>query len=99
MGKGIGRSFKYNWSKISTPTLKKPVLSSSAAHTPPASNLTRTFFSSHLDNEESTAIKNKKYTSNIDEIHSCVTPQKQNYIVQATYTPPSLTLLNTTITI
>ena len=33
MGKDIGRSHKYNRSKISTPTLKKPVLSSSANHT------------------------------------------------------------------
>ena len=77
MGKEIGRSFKYNRSKISTPTLKKPVLSSSAAHTSSASNLTRTFISSHLDNKNSTTIQNKKNTSNIDDIHSCVTTQKE----------------------
>ena len=40
MGKEIGRSFKYNGSKISTPTLKKPVLSYSAAYTSSASNST-----------------------------------------------------------
>ena len=40
MGKEIGRYFKYNRSKISTPTLKKPVLSSSSAHTSSAGNLT-----------------------------------------------------------
>ena len=38
MGKEIGRSFKYNRSKIFTTTLKKPVLSSSAAHASSASN-------------------------------------------------------------
>ena len=73
MGKEIGRSFKYNRLQISTPTLNKNVLYSSAAHTSSASNLTITFISSHLDNEDSTAIKNNKDTSNIDYIHSCVT--------------------------
>ena len=97
MGKGIGRYFKYNRSKISTPTLKKPVLSSSAANTSYTSNLTRTFISSQLENEDSTAIQNKKYTSNTDDIHSCVTPQKQNYSVQYTYTPTCLTRLNTNV--
>ena len=29
-------------------------------------------------------------TSNTDEIHSCVKPQKQNYSVQATYIPSCL---------
>ena len=33
MGKEIGRSFKYKRPKSSSPTLKKPVLSSSANHT------------------------------------------------------------------
>ena len=33
MGKEIGRFYKNNRSKLSTPTLKKPVLSSSAHHT------------------------------------------------------------------
>ena len=86
-------------SKISTPTLKKPVLSSSTAHTSSASNLTRTFISSHLDNENSTTIQNKKNTSDTDDIDSCVTPRKQNHSVQATSTPPRLTLLNTTVPI
>ena len=62
MGKEIGRSFKYNQSKISTPTLKKPVLSYLTAHKSSASNLTQTFISSHLDNEDSTAIQKKKDT-------------------------------------
>ena len=33
MGKDIGRSFKYNRPKSSSPTLKKSVLSSTANHT------------------------------------------------------------------
>ena len=33
MGKEIGRSYKYNRSKLFTPILKKAVLSSSADHT------------------------------------------------------------------
>ena len=76
MGKEIGRYFKYNRSKISTPTLKKVVLSYSSAHTSSASNLTQNFISSHLDNKDSTVIQNKKNTSNIDDIHSFVTTQK-----------------------
>ena len=99
MGTEIGHSFKYNQSKIYTPTLKKPVLSSSNAHTSSASNFTQTFISSHLDNEDITAIQNKKDTSNTDDIRSCVTPRGKNYSVQATYTPPRLTLLNTTLSI
>ena len=99
MGKEIGRSLKYNRSIISTPTLKKPVLSSPAAHTSYASNLTRTFISSQLENENSTAIQNKKDTSNTYDVHSCVTTWKQNYSVQDTSTPPSLTRLNTNLRI
>ena len=97
MGKEIGHSLKFIRSKISTPTLRKPVLSSSAAHTSYTSNLTRTFISSQLENEDSTEIQNKKETSNTDDIHSCVTPQKQNYSVKAISTPPRLTQLNTTL--
>ena len=74
MGKEIGRSFKYNQSETSTPTLKKHVLSSSAAYTSYTSNLTRTFISSQLDNKDSTEIQNKKDTPNTDDIHSFVTP-------------------------
>ena len=61
--------------------------------------MTRTFISSHLDTKDSTAIQNNNITSNTDDIHSCVTPQKKNYSVQATYTPPFLTPLNTTLPI
>ena len=99
MGKEIGRSYKYNQSKISTPKLKKPVLSSSAAHTSFASNLTGTSISSKLYNKEDFTNQNKNNTSDTYEIHSCVTPQKQNYSVQAISTPPLLTPLNTTLPI
>ena len=97
MGKEIGRSFKYNRSKISTPKLKKPVLSSSADHESSASNSTRTPISSQLDNKESTTNQNKNNASNKDDIHLWVTTQKQKYSVQATATPPNLTPLNTTL--
>ena len=91
--KEIGRSYKYNRSKISTQTLKKIDLSSSAAHTSPASNLTRTYISYQLDNKDITTNQNKNNTSNIDDIHSYVTPRKQNYSVQATSTTTHLTPL------
>ena len=74
MGKEIGRSFKYNQSKISNPTLKNNILYSSADHTSYTSNLTRTFISSQLENENSTEIQNTADISNSDDIHSCVTP-------------------------
>ena len=97
MGKEIGCSFKYNRSRISTPTLKKSVLSSSAAHASSASNSTRTSISSQLDNKDIFTNQNKNNTSNKDDIHSCVTPRKQNYSIQATYTTPCLKPLNTTL--
>ena len=77
MGKEIGRYFKYNRSKVSTPTLKKTVLSSSDAHTSPASNSTRTSILSQLDNKYITTNQNNNNTSNTDDIHSCVTPRKK----------------------
>ena len=97
MGKEIGCSFKYNRSRISTPTLKKPFLSSIATDTSSGSNSTRTFISFHFDNEGIIAIYNNNNTSNTYETHSCVTQQKINYIVHATFTPPGLKLLNTTL--
>ena len=48
MGKDIGRSYKYNRSKITTPTLKKPVLSSSANNTSYTTNSTPTIMSRQL---------------------------------------------------
>ena len=58
MGKDIGHSYKYNQSKISTPTLNKPVLSSSANYTSYTTSLSQTIISSQLENKDSTAIQN-----------------------------------------
>ena len=56
MGKDIGRSYKNNRSKIHTPTLKKPLFSSSENHTSYTTNSTRTIISYQLENRDSTAI-------------------------------------------
>ena len=90
MGKEIGRSFKYNRSKIFNQTLKKPVLSSLADHTSYTSNLTQTIISSQLENEDSTKIQKMTDISNTYDINSCLTSRKQNISVQATATPPWL---------
>ena len=97
MGKEIGRSFKYNRLKPSSPTLKKPVLSSSANHTSciTISNPTITY---HPRQHKGIASNQDKVNiSNTDDIHSCVTPKKHNTSVQATSTPPRFTPLITTI--
>ena len=99
MGKDIGCSYKYIRSKISTPTLKKPVLSSSAAHASYATSLSQTFTSSQLENEDIITIQNTSEILNTDDIHSCVTPRKQNVSVQATSKPPCLTPLINTVTL
>ena len=52
-----------------------------------------------VQHKDSTSIQNKVNISNTDDIHSCVTPQKQNISVQATTTPPRLTQLITTLPI
>ena len=96
MGKDIGCSYNYNQLKISILTLKKYVLSSSANHISGTTSLSQTIISSQLENKDSTAIQNTSDISNIDDIHSCVTPRK-NYSVQSTSTLPSLTPLITTL--
>ena len=97
MGKEIGRSYKYNRSKISSPTLKKPVLLSSANHTSYTTNLTRTIMSHQLQHKDSISIQNRVNTSNTDDTQSCATPRKQNISVKDTSTPPRLTPLITTL--
>ena len=77
MVKDIGRLYKYNQPNQYTPTSKKPVLSSSDAHSSSASNLTGTFISSELNNKGSTTNKNKNNTSMTYDTHSCVTQLKQ----------------------
>ena len=54
---------------------------------------------SRLDNKHITTNQNKNNISNTYDIHSCVTPQKTNYSVQATSTPNHLTPLYATLTI
>ena len=56
MGKKIGRFYKYYRSKISNPTLKKPVLSSSANHTSYTTNSTPTIMSYQLQHKDSNSI-------------------------------------------
>ena len=98
MVKDIGRLYQFNQPKQSTPTFKKLLLSSLDAHASSGSNSTGTSISSQINNKEITTNQNKNNTSNIDDVHSCVTPQK-NYIVQATSTTTSLTPLNITLPI
>ena len=97
MGKDIGRSYKYNRSKISSPTLKKPVLSYPANHTSYTTNSTPTIMSCPLQHKDSTSIQNTVNISNTYFIHSFVTPRKYNISVLATSTPPRLTPLITTL--
>ena len=63
MGKEIGRSYKYKRPKSSSPTLKKPVLLSSANHTSYTTNLTPTIISHQLQHKDSTSIQNTLNTS------------------------------------
>ena len=97
MDKEIGCSYKYNRSKISTPTLKKPVLSYSENHTSYVTSLPQTIISSQLENKDSTTIQKTSEILNTDDIHSCVTPQKINYSVPVTSTLPRLIPLITTL--
>ena len=97
MSKEIGRFYKHNWYKLSTPTLKKDVLSSSASHKLSSINSTWTSISSRLDNEQITINQSKNNISNTDEIQSCVTPRINIYSVLATNNPTHLTSLNDTL--
>ena len=99
MGKDIGCLYKNNQSKLSTPTLKKPVLSSSASRTSSAGNSTRISISYILDNKMITNNYNNNKISNTDDIQSCVTPRKNNYSVQVTSTLTHLTPLDSTLPI
>ena len=76
IGKDIGRFYKHNQSKISIPTLKKPVFPSSANHTSYTTISNPTIMSHQLQHKDSTYIQDKVNISNTDDIHSYVTPQK-----------------------
>ena len=97
MGNEIGRSFKYNRKKRSSPTFKKPVLSSSANHTSYTTNSTPTSMPHQVQHKESTSIQNKVNISNKNDINSCITPRIQNISVHATTTHPHLTPLITNL--
>ena len=90
-----GHLYKENRLKISTPTLKKPVLSSSVSHTSYTSNPTQPSISSRLDNEHISTNHNKNNISNTNHIQSCVTPQKKIKV----FRPTHLTPLNATLSI
>ena len=83
--------------KISSPILKKLVLSSSANHTSYTTNSTPNFMPHQVQHKDSTSIQNKINISNTDDIHSCVTPRKHNISVKATTNPSCLTPLITTL--
>ena len=93
MGKEIGRFSKLIIKNL-TSTIKKTVLLSLAAHTSYGSTSKQTYISSELDNKDIFPNKNKNNTRNTEDIHSCVTPRKQNYSVHATSKITHLTLLN-----
>ena len=99
MGTEIGRSYKYNQPKSSSPKLKKPVLSSSAHHTSCISIPNQPVTSHPCKHKGSASNQDKVNISNTDDIHSCVTPKRHNISVQATSTPPRLTPLTTTLPI
>ena len=59
--------------------------------------MTGTSISSQFYNKDLTTSRNKNNNSNTDDIHSCVTPQKQNYSAYATSTTTNLTTLKITL--
>ena len=99
MGKEIGRLYKYNRPKSSSPTLKKPVLSSSANHTSCITISNPPIMFHPCQHKGSASNQDKVNISNTDDIHSYVTPKIHNISVQATSTPPCLTPLITTLSI
>ena len=99
MGKDIGRSYKQNQPKSSSPTLNKPVLSSSANHTSCITISNPTITSDPRQQKGSASNQDKVDISNIDDIHSCLKHKRRNISVQVTSTPPRLTPLITTLPI
>ena len=99
MGKEIGRSYKYNRTKSSSTTLKKPALSSSAHHTSCITISNPPITSHPRQHTDSAFNQDKVNISNTDDTHSCVTTKRHNISVQATCTPPRLTPLITTLPI
>ena len=67
MGKDIGRFYKHNRPKSSSPTLKKPVLSSSAHHTSSINISNPPITSQPCQHKGSASNQEKVNISNIDE--------------------------------
>ena len=99
MGKDIGRSYKYNRPKSSSPTLKKPILSSSANHTSCITISNPPITSHPCQHKDSASNQDKVNISNTDDIHACVTTKRHNISVQATSKHLRLTPLITTLPI
>ena len=88
MGKDIGRFYKHNLPKSSSPTLKKPVLSSSANHTS-CITISNPPITSHPHQHKGSASNiDKVNISNKDDIHSCVSPKKKIISVFRPYLHP-----------
>ena len=98
-GKDIVCFYKHNRPKSSSPTLKKPVLSSTANHTSCITVSDQPVTSQPCQHKDSASNQDKVNISNTDDIHSCVTPKRHNISVQATSTPPRLAPLITTLPI
>ena len=97
---------KGHWSLLKTISIKnihsntqETWLSSSVYHTSYARNYTRIPISYRLNIKQVTTNQKNHNISNTDDIQSCVTPQKQNYSVHATYTLTDFMPLNATLTI
>ena len=78
MGKDIGRFYKHNGPKSSSPKLKKPILSSSANHTSCITISNPPITSHPRQHKGSASNLDKANISNTDDIHSCVTPKIHN---------------------
>ena len=91
MGKDIGRIYKHNQSQLSTPSIKAPVISSSASQTSSYIELSITSVSSIIYKKQTNSvlcsensIQNNLNITNNDNIQSCETQIKQNYSIPTT---------------
>ena len=94
MGKNFGQIYKRSQYQLSTLSLKAPVSSSSEPQTSSAIELKTTSFPSETYKHQNNYVFNSQNTihndatiTNNDNIKSCETPQKQNYIISTISTP------------
>ena len=92
--KDIGRNYKHIQYQLSNPSIKEPVLSSSYFQTSSYTKLKITSVSSVIDKKQTNSvlcsqntIQNDLNITNNDDMQSCETPIKQNYIIPTTSTP------------